>query len=159
MESKRLETAKKFIAYFTTLNIQHLDDVLAETYNHQFAPSSINPPGPFDKPGMLEYSSRLRNIMSGFPVVAKEYIESDNGVTVWATSHAIFHDHVKDDGISAQQWEYEGEYVIILTMDATGERIVRTIEFLDSKGTADKLMPLIKRANENRERKSTAERT
>lgn len=160
MASKRLETAKKYIGQFATLDVQALDSVLAENHAHQFAPASLNPPGPFDKRGMLEHLDRLRDVMTGFPVTAKEYIESESGnqVTVWATSQTIFREDVKDEGISPEEWVYEGEYIFLLSMDETGEKIVRTVEFLDSKGTDDKLRALMKRARENGEKKLAAER-
>ncbi|KAK9310979.1 hypothetical protein V1522DRAFT_432606 [Lipomyces starkeyi] len=90
--------------------------------------------------------------MTGFPVTAKEYFdsESSNSVTVWATSRAVFRDDVKDASIP--DWVYEGEYVFIFTFASTGEKIVRTVEFLDSKATADKLMVMMKRARENKDR-------
>ena len=90
--------------------------------------------------------------MTGFPVTAKEYTESEscNQVTVWATSKAIFRDDVKDD---EEEWEYEGEYVFMFWMDGSGERIERTVEFLDSLGTRERLMKLMRRAEENRERR------
>jgi hypothetical protein len=52
---------------------------------------------------------------------------------------------------------YEGEYILILSMDKTGEKIIRTIEFLDSKRTDDKLRPLMQRANKNRANRLAAE--
>jgi hypothetical protein len=64
---------------------------------------------------------------------------------------------VKDDGIEEKEWVYEGEYIFIFSMDESGEKIVRTVEFLDSKGTAEKLGVLMKRANENREKRLAAE--
>ncbi|KAF2229207.1 hypothetical protein EV356DRAFT_496367 [Viridothelium virens] len=114
---------------------------------------------PLDKRGMLDHIGRTRNVMSGFPVTAKEYIESEasNQVIVWATSQTIFRDDVKDDGISQQEWVYQGEYVFMLTMDETGEKITRTIEFLDSKATDRGLRPLMKRANENRDKRLATE--
>lgn len=159
MGSKRLETAKTFIDQFATLDTQALASILAENHTHQFAPASLNVPGPFDKAGLLAHRSRLRNVLTGFPVTAKEYIESEssNQVTVWATSQTIFRDDAKDDGLSEEEWTYKGEYIFIFSMDETGEKIVRTIEFLDSMGTHDKLLPLMKRANENREKRLAEE--
>lgn len=155
MESKRLQTAKKFIALFETLDTLLLETILAPDYVHQYAPASMNPPGPFDKQGQIDHINNLRGVLSGFPVTAKEYFESDSrsAVTVWATGQAIFRDDVKDDGVPPDDWNYTGEYIFILTMDETGERITRTVEFLDSKNTAEKLSPLAKRANGNRARR------
>jgi ketosteroid isomerase-like protein len=159
MASKRLETAKKYIDHFAILDTLTLESLLAENHHYQFALTSMNLLGPFDKQGFLAHSRRLRNIMAGFPVTGKEYIESESGnqVTVWATSRTIFRDDVKDDGIEEKEWVYEGEYIFIFTMDESGEKIVRTVEFLDSKGTVETLGVLMKRANENREKRLVAE--
>ncbi|TKA61380.1 hypothetical protein B0A49_11267 [Cryomyces minteri] len=155
MASKRLETAKKFIGHFATFDTQTLDTILSENYTHHFAPTSLSPFGPYTKQGLLDHHNRMLTVMSGFPVMAKEYIESESGnqVAVWATSQAIFRNEVKDDGVPEKDWMYEGEYVFILSMDKTGEKIVRAIEFLDSKATMDKLVVLMKRAQENSEKK------
>lgn len=152
MESTRVQTAKKFIDHFATLDVKILETILSDDYYHEFAPSSLNPPGPFSKQGFLDHHSGLDHVMTGFPVFAKEYIdsESSNSVTVWATSRTIFREDAKDASIA--DWDYEGEYIFLFTFDASGEKIVRTIEFLDSKATADGLMVLMKRARENRAR-------
>lgn len=155
MASKRLETAKKFIDQFATFDTQTLDIILSENYTHHFAPESLSSLGPYTKKEFIDHHGRMLTIMSGFPVTAKEYIESEDGnqVVVWATSRALFRDDVKDDvGISEKDWMYEGEYVFIFTVDVTGEKIVRAVEFLDSKATIDKLMGLMKRAQANREK-------
>lgn len=156
MASKRLETAKKFIGHFASFDRQTLNTILTDDYIHHFAPSSLTPFGPYTKQAFLEHHGRMLVVMSGFPVTAKEYIESEssNQVVVWATSQANFRDEVKDNGIPEKDWMYEGEYVFILSMDQTGEKIVRVTEFLDSKATLDKLVGLMKRAQENSERKS-----
>lgn len=89
--------------------------------------------------------------MTGFPVTAKEIIDSadSNTVTIWATSEAQFREELKDDGVPAEKWAYRGEYLFILTMDETGRRIRRVVEFLDSKLT-ERALALVARARENR---------
>ncbi|PGH05306.1 hypothetical protein GX51_03027 [Blastomyces parvus] len=156
--SKRLETAQKFVANFTTLSPETYEAIIAENFVHQFAPASLNPPGPFDKKGILEHVGQLRAIMSSFPLTVKEYIESEssNQVTVWATSRAKFRDELKDDGISEEEWAYAGEYVFMLWMDETGEKVVKSVEFLDSQRTV-KLLELMQRAAANKEKKNASE--
>lgn len=158
MASKRLETAKRYINHFATLDKQVLDSLLADDFVHQFAPSSFDSLEAFDKQGMLDHYSRLHPILHGFPLTAKEYIESEssNQVTVWATSQTKFRDEVKDGGIASEDWLFEGEYIFLLRMDESGERITRTVEFVDSKATVDRLMVLMKRAKENSERGTQA---
>lgn len=99
MSSPRLTTAKKYIDLFASLDASQLETILDEAYNHEFAPLSMSPPCPFDKIGFLEHYSHLKDIMSGFPVIGNEYIESENSnaVTVHATSETVFRGEVRDD--------------------------------------------------------------
>lgn len=55
---------------------------------------------------------------------------------------------MKQDDDGDGEWEYEGEYMFVLTMDESGERIVRVVEMLDSLKTEKELRPLMKRARE-----------
>ncbi|KAK4991370.1 hypothetical protein LTR66_006564 [Elasticomyces elasticus] len=86
--------------------------------------------------------------MRKFPVTAKEVMEDEekNTAIVRATSQAYFHDSAKDDGIPPDDWKYQGEYVLILTMAESGEKIKKVVEFLDR---------LIKRARANKEKANT----
>jgi ketosteroid isomerase-like protein len=146
MSSKKLETAKRYMGHFATLDMEVLKETLSEDFEQIFAPASINPPGPFDKAGFLQHHEKLIEVMSGFPVTVKEYIVGEKGVVVWATAKTQWRPELVDsDG-----WEYQGEYVFMLDMDESGEKITRIVEFLDSKATADKLVGLLKRAQENR---------
>ena len=64
----------------------------------------------------------------------------------------MFRDDVKDAGLSDEEWSYRGEYIFILTMDESQEKIIRVLEFVDSKGT-DRLRELMARARANLEKK------
>jgi len=72
-------------------------------------------------------------------------------VVVWATSETKFFDAVKDSGLSDEEWIYRGEYMFILSMDESQEKIKRVVEFLDSKAT-ERLRGLIKRAKDNKQK-------
>jgi hypothetical protein len=156
MPSQRLVTAQKFISYFASFDNAILEPLLADHYHHQFAPATLNPPGPFDKNGFLAHLDGLRDVMCAFPVFPREYIESQdsNQVVVWATSKTQFWDEVKDDGISEDEWEFGGEYVFMFTMDESGEKVVRCVEFLDSLATKS-LFELVARAKRNLEARKT----
>lgn len=68
-------------------------------------------------------------------------------VIVWATGRPQFREELKDyEEFSKEQWEYVGEFIFMLTLDETGEKIVKVNEFVDSKGTDLKLWPLAVRA-------------
>jgi ketosteroid isomerase-like protein len=149
MTSQHLSTAKRYIGHFAALDTQTLDEILADNFVQEMEPASLNLSNFTNKQSFIEHIRHLQKIMSAFPVTAKEYVNGENAVTVWATSRTFFRDEVKDEGIAAEEWEYEGEYIFILFMDATGEKIVRVVEFLDSKKTGAQLQPLMKRAREN----------
>lgn len=145
-DSTQLHTAKAYIAFFATLDDSLLSPLLSDdTFEHIMAPASLAIP-PLSKAEFLAHSAGLRKIMSGFPVVAKEYLESESGnsVVVWATSRTEFREEVKREG--GEDWEYEGEYVFMLTMDASGDKILRVVEVLDSLKTDRDLRPLMGRA-------------
>jgi ketosteroid isomerase-like protein len=154
MTSKLLDTARAYIGHFATLDTEILEAVLAENFAQQIAPTSVNISKPYNKQTFIQHIGHLREIMAGFPVTAKEYVVGENTVTVWATSQTFFRDEAKDDGIAEENWIYEGEYMFVLYMDTTGEKIVRVVEFVDSKKTDDQLRPLMKRAKENLDKRT-----
>ncbi|KAK2777674.1 hypothetical protein FQN53_002125 [Emmonsiellopsis sp. PD_33] len=151
MSSKRLQTIKKFIDSVIDLDPEIISPLLAENYTHHFAPASLGLAGTRDKQGTLASIARLRSVLTRFPLTAKEYIESEgsNQVVVWATSRLVFREDLTDDG---EKWEQEGEYVFMFTLDESGEKIVRNVEFLDSIKVGE-LFGLIKRAEENKEKR------
>lgn len=48
-----------------------------------------------------------------------------------------------------EQWGYVGEFIFMLTMDESGEKITKIVEFVDSKATDNKIWPLAQRAIAN----------
>ena len=150
MPSKLLQTALSYIDAFKTLSSDSFLAVMAPTAIQEFAPASITPPGPMDPTGFANHISKLSNVLAGFPVYPKEIYENEEKrqVTLWCTSLAIFRDEVRDDSFTDAEWSYRGEYIFILTMDESGEKIVRVIEFLDSSGT-QRLWELMARAKKN----------
>lgn len=157
MPSKRYNTALAFINAFETLDGDTFHSLAALNYTHIFAPARANGPAPRDRETFAGHISGLKSILEGFPVVPKEVIENvgENQVVVWATSETLFREDVMDDGLNKEQWAYKGEYVFILTMDESGEKIVKVFEFLDSKGT-EELRGLIARAKKNKEKRDSS---
>ncbi|ETS77908.1 hypothetical protein PFICI_09970 [Pestalotiopsis fici W106-1] len=151
MASIRLAAAMKFIEHFATLDTNILQSILATDYIHQYAPSSIPQQEPFDKQGLIAFVTSLKTIMNGYPMVVKLAMESEssNAVTIWAAGEAIFRDAAKDDGIANQEWNYKAEYIFMIFLDNEGDKIIKTIELVDSKATVDKLLGLSQRAYKN----------
>ena len=92
----------------------------------------------------------LREIIKSFPVTPKEVIESesDNSVVVWATSRPYFYPEFMDG--DDKDWDYQGEYIFVLSFEQTGERIERVLEFLDSAAT-QRMRGLVARAKKRKE--------
>jgi hypothetical protein len=154
MPSTRHNTALRYIQAFETLSVETFLSIQTPSCVHTFAPASINIPLPLDANAFVKHISNLKQILKGFPVTAKEILEDEakNSVIVWAGSQAIFHDELMDAGIPREEWDYRGEYVFIFTMDGSGEKVERVVEFLDSKET-ERLRGLMERAKKNKESK------
>ncbi|KPM42170.1 hypothetical protein AK830_g4376 [Neonectria ditissima] len=131
---------------FTTLDPSVFPSILSDDYKHEFAPASLNPPQPFDREGFTAHVKRLQGVLRSFPVRMKETWPNPslNQVVIWADSETNFHDHVEDSD-DAEEWKLHGEYMWVLTMDESGEKITHVLEFLDSKVT-EKIRGLMARA-------------
>lgn len=151
MTSKRVKTALAFIEHYATISTDILEKVLADNYLHEYAPGSVPNPGPFDRQGMIGLTHHMKTILTGYPMEVKEVLESEksNAVTVWVTSKAAFREDVKDDGLTAEEWEHKGEYIYLLYMDESEEKITKVLEFIDSKATIENMVMLVQRATEN----------
>jgi hypothetical protein len=68
----------------------------------------------------------LRATLVRFTRIPKETFENktkNQTTTVWAISLATFKDEWKDDDLSDEEWLYRGEYIFVLTMDDSKERV------------------------------------
>lgn len=150
MSSQLRQTALAYIDGFRTLTPETFLAILAPSAEHKFAPASLNLPQSMDAAAFANHLGSLREVLAGFPVFPKEIFENEGlgQVTIWATSETIFHEKAKDDAVSSEDWKFHGEYMFILTMDESREKIVQTIEFLDSKAT-ERLRELMARARKN----------
>ncbi|KAJ7259564.1 hypothetical protein B0H12DRAFT_419121 [Mycena haematopus] len=144
--AKLLATAATYLQVFSTLDPDVIAPIQSESYYHEFAPASANPPPPRSREEFAEHIRHLTGILHSFPVRAKQTWPNTalKQVVIWADSETVFHPHVQDNG-DADEWKYRGEYMFVLTMDRSGEKIERVLEFIDSKGT-DRLRGLMERA-------------
>ena len=126
MTSTRCQTALRFISAFETLSVETFRSLLTPNY--------------------------IKEVLESFPVRAEAISEDQqrNQVIISATSETRFRDDAKDAGIPDDEWAYKGEYVFIFSMDESGEKIERVLEFVDSKKTVDTLRPLMLRARGNK---------
>ncbi|KAI8295487.1 hypothetical protein K4K56_012123 [Colletotrichum sp. SAR 10_98] len=145
------EVGTAFIRAFDTLDETAHISLRAPFCTHTFAPASMGPPPPMTNAELAAHLAKLRLIMTGFPVTAKEIHVNvpKRQVLIWATAVAEFKDEVKGlkEGEDGTEWDYVGEYMFFLTVDEEG-RISRVVEFVDSLGTK-RVWGLMSRAWEN----------
>jgi hypothetical protein len=150
--STRCKTGLAFLAAFEHLDVDAHLSLRSPTCAHIFAPSSYSHSAPFSNIDFATHLFKLKRVIERFPVTAKEIMEDEqqNRIIIWATGEPTFFEELKDDGLSKQEWVYKGEYVFILSMDKSGEKIERIVEFLDSKA-ATGARALVERARVNLE--------
>lgn len=146
--SARIETAKRFIESFGTLDGNEMTRLKTSDCLHHFAPATLGINEPKSTEEFSNHLSTLRDVLAGFPVYIKELWDKGNNVTIWATSETKFHEAAMDSGLPSTSWAFNGEYIFILEMNEAGDKITRVVEFLDSKAT-EELRALFKRARTN----------
>ena len=143
-----VETARKFINCFSTLDGEQMTRLKTPLCQHHFAPESLGVASPRGVEEFSSHLSSLRDVIQGFPVHIKELWESEKSVTIWATSETNFHEAAMDHSLSSEDWIFKGEYIFILELSDDGSQVSRVVEFLDSKKT-EELRVLFKRARKN----------
>jgi len=80
----------------------------------------------------------------------KETLEDEkkNQIMIWAEGGQSWFPEAKDPGFSEEEWNFTREYIFILSLDESGEKIERMVEFVDTKAT-EQLRLLLARAQEN----------
>jgi len=80
----------------------------------------------------------------------KETLEDEkkNQIMVWAVGGQSWFPQAMDPGLSEEEWNFEREYIFILSLDESVENIERIVEFVDTKAT-EQLRMLTMRAIEN----------
>ncbi|CAL5866704.1 uncharacterized protein PFLUO_LOCUS914 [Penicillium psychrofluorescens] len=150
MSSKLHQIALAYIDGFRTLSPEAFLSILSPSAKHKFAPASLKLPESMDAAAFADHLGSLREVIASFPVYPKEIWENEalGQVTIWATSETIFHEKAKGDNASADDWKFQGEYIFILTMDESQEKVEEIVEFLDSKAT-ERLRELMAQARKN----------
>jgi hypothetical protein len=133
--STRRKTALAFLSAFEHLDVEAHISLRSSTCSHLFAPASYSTRPPLSNFDFAAHLSALKSVIKSFAVVPKEVMEDQqqNRVIIWATGQPTFVKGVMDGGLSEEEWVYIGEYMFILSMDESGEKIERIVEFLDNK--------------------------
>jgi hypothetical protein len=155
MPSTRRATALAMIAAFEDLDVEKHLSLRAPNCTHLLAPDTAITQPPFSNSDFETHLMKLRGVIEQFPVWPKEVMEDEqqNRVIVWATGQPTFRKELRDDGLTEEEWVYKGEYIFIFSMDESGEKIERVVEFLDSKAVVQ-VRALVQRASANLERKN-----
>lgn len=139
-DSTRLRTAKSYLNTLRTLDTNALNALVAlisdKSFTQTICPASVSP-GPFDKQAYIARICSLRAVLTGFPVTILDIIESEASNSVWVHCTAVpeWKDEVKGSPAGEEvDWHYQGEYVFMLWMDESGEKVVRCKEMVDSQG-------------------------
>jgi len=150
MSSTRRATALKYLDAASTFDLDAIMALRSPDCTHEFHPPSVGVRPPLDNTAYEAQLRQFKDIVVGFPVTIKEIIEDDkeNRLMVLLESSQTWSSDAKDAGLSEEEWAFSREYVFVLTMDETGEKITRVVEFLDSKGT-EQLRVLVARATGN----------
>jgi ketosteroid isomerase-like protein len=115
---------------------------------HIFAPSTVGIPPKSNEAFAAHIDDNVRPLLNHFPVTFKEIHINEAGrqITMWVTGKPEFKSEVIGGG-AKEDWDYSGEYIFILDVNEEG-KIVRILEFLDSKATGV-LRGMMMRARDN----------
>lgn len=79
MDSKRLQTAKKYVEHFRTNDLELVKSILDDDLVHEFSPRrSLERAQNLDKAGFVGFREMMVLGMTGYPMEAKQYIESES---------------------------------------------------------------------------------
>ncbi|KAF5610209.1 uncharacterized protein FSUBG_3442 [Fusarium subglutinans] len=131
-------TATAYIDVSRTLDTEALSRILSDEYGHRFAPTWYNLPGSMDRHGLIARLNQVGEVMSSFPVTIKQMWPNPSlrQVLVWGKSETNFRRQLRDSDYD-EEWTKRGEYMFLVTMNETGERITDVLEFVDSEGIED----------------------
>ncbi|KAK5958729.1 hypothetical protein OHC33_000572 [Knufia fluminis] len=144
--STQRATALAFLDSFDKLDGDANIALRAPNCRHTMAPTSLNFKPDMTNEQWTAHLNSTKEVLTSFPVMAKEIFENGNQVTIWATSEANFREEAKDDE-EGVDWTYHGEYMFVLLFDGDG-KIERIVEFLDSVKVVQ-VGALIERAKRN----------
>ncbi|KFA81699.1 hypothetical protein S40288_08090 [Stachybotrys chartarum IBT 40288] len=146
LESTLFDTATAYMQVFTTLEPDTITSIQTDDYEHTFAPASLSLPGPYNREQYAAHITSLRGFLRSFPVRFRRVWPNttQRQVLIWAESEAEFLDSIKETA-TQEDWTFHGEYMWLLTMNESGDKVKQVLEFLDSK-KAEQMRALIFKA-------------
>lgn len=158
MSSPRLQTVQAYITAISNFDTPTLTPLLTPTFTYTLAPSTIPVASPMPLATFTSFLAQTHSLIKHYTPAIKTTIDcgdAENKAVVWLTSEAHFRAEGMDDEVSADEWRYVGEYMIVFSFEASG-RIAGVLEFVDSKGV-EKVMGLMQRAQKNLQAKEERE--
>ncbi|KAM5370888.1 hypothetical protein ACJZ2D_008321 [Fusarium nematophilum] len=109
--------------------------VLSEDYEHTLAPASIGVESPISRDAFVPMACNLQAVISRFSFRIKQAWpnEAEGRVTVWAEGEGDLRPHIKQS--SGEDYSLKREYMFVLEMDSSGEKVEKALEFVDTKLT------------------------
>jgi ketosteroid isomerase-like protein len=135
--SPNRQTALDLINAFTTLDIPSSLAPRSQHCTWTMLPASLSFPPALTNAQHAAHMQSLTDVSPGFDMYVQEVWDGGNTVVVHALSDLRFREEVTsgDEGV---EWKYRGEYMFVVDFDAEG-KVVRVIEFLDSKAVGEAL--------------------
>lgn len=133
-----LNTARAYLNALSTIDAEGIAATTNETFHITIAPSSTGLSGhngvSTTRQDLMHHFTGLKAVLSSMNVhIEQEWPpnEASNQVTVWTTANGEFHPHIVGDD-SKEDWVFRPETLFLFTMDTTGKKIERLVEFQDS---------------------------
>ncbi|KAI1011875.1 hypothetical protein LB503_004518 [Fusarium chuoi] len=144
--STLIATATAYIDVFRTLDTEALSRILSDEYSHRFAPASANLPGSMDCYGLIARLNQVGEVMPSFTVTIRQMWPNPSlrQVLVGADSETNFHRQLRDSD-DDEEWTKRGEYMFLMAMNESGEKIADVLEFVDSRAT-EEIVDMVGRA-------------
>jgi len=150
MSSPRVSAVQKFIDAFGKLDKETIISNITPNFTYTFAPSTVSISPLLNPEAFSRHLDNIQALLKAYPITVKTIIDCgdvENKVVLWATGDAQFKDELMDDGLSKEEWQYKGEYIVVFTIAESG-KLEEIFEFMDSKA-AEKFRPLMQRAGMN----------
>ncbi|KAH8169094.1 snoaL-like domain-containing protein [Sarocladium implicatum] len=130
-----LDTAQALFDALAAFDTKRMGEILDPSYEHTFAPSSEEFGPPIGKQAFIERFAGISPVLTGIVMKPVQSWANDQTrtVTIHATGAPTFRDTIKAEEDVKDEWDFSGEYMFVFTMDESGEKIVKTFEFVEGK--------------------------
>lgn len=142
------DVALAFIASFEHLDGDANIALRASNCTQTILPTSLGYKADMTNDEWATHFSTLTSIITTFPVIPIEVLESGNQVTIWARGRARFRS-LPDINSHTEGWPdfFENEYVFVFVFDDDGQKITRILEMVNS-ASVEKIRPFMSKMRE-----------